>query len=333
MSGYNQPTIQIRANSAIIYNKYSGSRTKFDANGFKLNQKREIMAFQEKTAYSGLLTNGAIKRMSKAINLFVESSVTRKVYSKMYDKKINHRLSFITLTIPAHEKVELRTAQKTLLEPLLKHLRQVHGMNSYVWKAEIQKRGQLHYHIISDVYIPHYELKNKWNQLITKQGFNNEYIAENGHNNANSTDIHSVKNIKNLANYLLKYFTKKEQNEVQMKGKLWDCSLNLKTAKYFETELTEDIEYDIYNLSEQKRISVTFKESFTFIKFMQEKAISVFPPETKRAYNQHLINIRAKLGTLFDSIEKGTFNQDSMDTKKDIPKPVPKQSQINYYSN
>ena len=99
-----------------------------------------------------------------------------------------------------------------MLEPFLRWMRQVHNTTLYIWKAERQKRGAIHYHITSNKFIHYQELRNKWNWLLSKHGLNESYVKEHQHNNANSTDVHSVKNIKNLAPYLIKYFTKTEQN-------------------------------------------------------------------------------------------------------------------------
>lgn len=307
-----KPTIQIRANTAIVYNKWTGRRKKFDFNTWRNGQRLEVVNFANKKAYSGELTAGAIKRMSRALNLFVECTPERTVYSKVYDKNIKHKLSFVTLTIPTAQKIELKTANKQLLEPLLKHLRQVHGMTGYVWKVEVQKRGQLHYHIVSDVYIHYQELRNKWNKLLYKAGFMTEYIKETGHSNANSTDIHSVKKVKDLSSYLLKYFTKQEQNPVALKGKIWDCSKNLKAAKYFETDLTEDLEYDIFKLQQLQKAIIKHKDSFTFIKFQGFKSYQVFPKETQEAYLKHLYDIRNATPDLFESAKNRTQKQDTV---------------------
>ena len=300
------PMIQIRATSAIVYNKFNGSRKKsiFQQN-YAYNQASGHN-FQNHKAYSGSLSAGAIKRLTKALNLFVECSVSKTVYNPVVRKNVQHKLSFVTLTIPAHENVCAKIAQKELLEPMLRHLRQVHKMKSYVWKLELQKRGQIHYHIVTDIFIHYQELRNKWNQLLAKSNLMNEYFTKTGNIDPNSTDIHSVKKIKDLASYLVKYFTKQEQNPVAIKGKLWDCSKNLKAAKYFETELTQDIEYDMFVLSNQKKAVIKRKDSFTFIRFKGFKAVSVFPKETREAYWNHLIEIRTSAESLFQRPEKKT---------------------------
>lgn len=327
------PMIQIRATTAIVYNKYTGSRKKSVLKQFQQQQKKKIENFQKRAAYSGELTAGAIKRMSKSLNLLVEATPTKTVFNPVIKKNVQHKLSFITLTIPNSEIVELKTASKLLLEPLLKHLRQVHGMRGYVWKAEAQKRGQLHYHIVSDCFIFYQELRNKWNALLSKHGFNSDYVQKTGHTDANSTDIHSLRNVKDLASYFIKYFTKQYQNDVQMKGKLWDCSKNLKQAKYFETELTADIEYDLFRLQQAQKAVIKHRDSFTFIKFKGFTAVTVFPAETKNAYFNHLINIRNGTVDLFSIPENRTIKTDSRIELPTISQTMPKPVQLQLFLN
>ena len=286
-----QPYLQVRSNMGIVYTKYLGSRRASLFDRQKELQQHQVHNFQLNKAYSGSLSAGAVKRIRRAVELLVESTPRRIVFNPIVQHNVHHKLSFITLTIPTATDLKLRDVTKKVLEPMIRHLRQVHGMKSYVWKAELQQRGQIHYHLTSDVFIHYQHLRNKWNQLLARAGYMSEYVAKEGHNNANSTDIHSVKNIRDLASYLVKYFTKQEQNPVAMDGKIWDCSKNLKEASYFETELTQDVEIDILHQQQQQQLKVVPKESFTLIKTNGFKFIRILPIESRRAYQQHLRDI------------------------------------------
>lgn len=290
-----QPMAQIRANSIIIYNKYTGSRKK---NVLKEASKR----LMQSEKYTGRVTKGASKRMVKAISLLIESSEKKLILNPITGKRFNFKLSFITLTIPDLKHLEIKDAHKLLLEPLLKWLRQTQGLKNYVWKLEVQKRGVIHWHLTTDCFVLHSDLRNKWNKLLSRSNLNTSYVAEKGHNNANSTDIHSIKNIRNLHAYLVKYFTKSEQNETGLKGKIWDCSKNLKKANYYETELTEDIEADIYDYALKQKLEIVMGDAFTIIKAKEFKVVKLFPVEVREAYYQNLKNIREMPADLFECL-------------------------------
>jgi hypothetical protein len=128
----------------------------------------------------------------------------------------------------------------------------------YIWKAELQKRGQLHYHITTDRFVGYEEIRAKWNELQYKAGYLESFHRKFGHYNPNGTDVHAVyKETKDIVGYLKKkimseykkrdYQAKKEQrnenkaiiseytkdlqNKKTIGGKVWDCSLNLKQSK------------------------------------------------------------------------------------------------------
>lgn len=169
-------------------------------------------------------------KMKRAINWLVASAQVKNVYEKKFQRKVNWRVNFITLTIPKQGDCDDRKV-KRLFNELVKWAQYNYGFSNYVWKAELQKRGDLHLHIMSDCYIHHTNLRFKWNQLLGK------FNLLNGHNNPNSTDIHAVidEGVRNLTAYCLDYMQKKNKNENgeqlrEIKGRLWGCSKALSNA-------------------------------------------------------------------------------------------------------
>ena len=238
----------VRSGEILIYRQYDrvqtlGKQSELTILSKLQNNYTQIKADRLK-AYSGLVSKGVSKRMRKAIDLLISTTPTVKVEHYTRTKTISHKLSFITLTIPDLKTLTAKEAHKKLLEPMLLFLRRKHHMRSYIWKAELQKRGQLHYHLTSNVYIAHQELKDKWNELLTLNNYNSQYYRDKGHTNANSTDIKEVRKIENLGGYLTKYFCKAYQNAKSVEGKVWDCSLNLKQADYF----TEQMPYSTFKI-------------------------------------------------------------------------------------
>ncbi|GAH22083.1 unnamed protein product, partial [marine sediment metagenome] len=115
------------------------------------------------------------------------------------------------------------------------------NVNIYLWKAEKQKIGRIHFHIITDKFIPWWELRNVWNkhqqtlgyvtgyredrQLWHREGF--KYAPEyaprwnrvaqmkayhdglrTDWDNPNSVDIHKTRHIVNLKAYFSKEISK-----------------------------------------------------------------------------------------------------------------------------
>lgn len=233
----------------------------------------------QKTQYSGGLTGGARRRLSRAITLLTQASKAKWIYNDISKQYQYHHLSFITLTVSSRKIVSTRYAYDNLLKPFLAWLRDTIGVKIYVWKLEFQERGQVHYHITIPDFIHYEKIRKTWNSLQRKAGLLDEYAKEHGHFNPNSTDIHSVQYKRNLANYMVKELGKavdakrvkatgmvnsliqageipaeeKQKfideytgDELKAEGKVWDCSNNLAGAEYFALPM-ERWHMDIFN--------------------------------------------------------------------------------------
>lgn len=216
------PMCQIRSDSIVIFNRVEGV-------GNKENLKNK---------YSGQVKKGTRVRMARAIDIFVQRNPVRyelNIYSK---KKFRFEGAFITLTISSSTIIEHKKAY-TQLKKMLRILRERYAVTDYVWKAELQTRGQVHYHILTNQYIEYHKLRTEWNKIQRKAGWLKEYAKEHKHYNAPSVDVKSIasKKVKNRKAYLLKYVTKKGGGEIH--GKVWDCSEEL-NKKYYTFHLDSE---------------------------------------------------------------------------------------------
>lgn len=91
---------------------------------------------------------------------------------------IQYKSSMITLTLPKKVDVEPAEITKVALNNFITLLRKVSGMNSYVWKLELQKNGNVHYHVITDVEIDFYYIKKIWNNSLNLLGIIDDYSRE-----------------------------------------------------------------------------------------------------------------------------------------------------------
>lgn len=224
------------------------------------------MQAAQKTQYSGGMSGGARKRICKAITIMAQAHKPKWIYNDVSHQYQYHHLSFITLTVSCRKNITTRFGYDHLLKPFLGWLRDTKGVKTYIWKLEFQERGQVHYHITIPNFIHYAEIRRTWNSLQHKAGLLDEYAKEHGHFNPNSTDIHDVRNKKNIASYLVKELGKtvdakrlratgivnsliqageipaeeKQKfideyvgDELKADGKVWDTSNNLAGANYF----------------------------------------------------------------------------------------------------
>lgn len=186
--------------------------------------KRILNLRPQKAERRGLSRNSAMK-MRRALSWLISAADIKHVYEKKYKKKVPWRVNMITLTVPVQNGLDDRM-MKRLMNTFFKFA-YYHGLKNYVWRAELQKRGVIHFHIISDWYIHYTNLRHAWNRILRRANL------LGSHENPNSTDVHAVldSKVKNLFAYVIDYMQKKTSDgEREIKGRLWGCSKSLSKA-------------------------------------------------------------------------------------------------------
>lgn len=125
-------------------------------------------------------------------------------------------------------------------------------MTSYIWKAELQSREQLHYHLTTNAWLHFAEIRRTWNDLQKARGWTEDYYKLKGHHDPNSTDVHSIYKIRDVRRYLSKYISKQEYTDspanpeagfpalkvpIILDAKVWGCSEDIKGKKRFTEKM------------------------------------------------------------------------------------------------
>lgn len=238
---------------------------------------------------NGFLSAKSRKRLVNAINWLVLASKKKRVYCNRSQRWHSFRLSFITLTVPVtNHGYSDEFFKKKVLHNFLSNAYAQFGLRNYVWKIERNKNGNIHFHLTTDKYIHYSAIRQMWNSALSKFGiidfyadkFNsmglddykelrisqgtedeesilkayNQGVAENWRN-PNSTDVHSVRGIRDLSAYLADYMAKKEVGKQPIAGRQWGCSHSLSANVKNETEIIlgyDDVfERDLFSSSIQ----------------------------------------------------------------------------------
>lgn len=163
----------------------------------------------------GEMSKQAKSRFSTALNWLFLFADKKNVYCKEgwidKDGKERHNFSFrlamITLTLSDaqfHSDAEIK---EKLLQPFLNWLTRSHRA-SFVWKAETQLNGNIHFHINVDKFIPWKSVRSKWNTLLAAQGYCKIFNDGSNDKGNAATDISAIKNEKGLAAVVGGYLTK-----------------------------------------------------------------------------------------------------------------------------
>jgi hypothetical protein len=125
-------------------------------------------------------TNGIISRKSsKAIRLAIDWLVVAAhkdyIWSNTEKKHFPVLLKFITLTLPAPQFHSDEEIKAKCLHQFLVEIVQYHKVKNYVWRAEAQRNGNIHFHITTDKFIHHQDVAEIWNRCINKLGYIDKY--------------------------------------------------------------------------------------------------------------------------------------------------------------
>lgn len=280
--------MQIRPRYLLIYERLEGlpPRTRDQI-------KVSLEALHARAAYDGLLNLNSIKRLKRSIELLVATATWKEATNFKTGKKFKFKVNFVTLTLPAPQReVSDKDLKRYCLDVWLKAAKRLFKLNSYVWRAERQKNGNLHFHICSDVYMPFDQLRDSWNQRLARFHFINEYHSKHGKWHPNSTDVHSVNNVRDLAAYMVKYMAKLKKNEQRIDGKVWDCSKNLKRKDSVEFIIDNEVNEMIREAVEVHGCRGKVTEHCTMV-FLNEKQFQkVVTGRFRQGYEDWLKSIR-----------------------------------------
>jgi hypothetical protein len=204
-----EPRLKLSGNNVVHYNQFHGNRP-----------GRDLSAMEDRP-YS-CFGPGARKRLRECLSRWFDTvTIAHEFLRAPVIPLRNH--TFITLTLSSRQVHCDKTIKRECLNHFLIYLKRHYGAVNYIWKAELQKNGNIHYHIITDKYIPHQELRELWNMAQNRLSYVDMFEQ---HRNPNSTDIHSLKRVRNVMSYVGKYMSK-SVTERPICGHVWGRSDNL----------------------------------------------------------------------------------------------------------
>lgn len=266
------PTIyQLRDKAIISYTDFTYAN---------LNSKGKIE--HKQIDCSGKFTISAQKRMKKIIDIWTYSL-----------SDINVKYSFYTVTISS--KMDEKINHNNWMKILIEKLKYRYGNFNYVWKAELQKNGNIHYHGIIDMEIDWKIIRRQWNkiqsvyvdryQIKMKEKYKNGYYFDaemkdsknetisdeiqykryqkgNKANwrNPNSTDVKIIDTTtENINAYVSKYVGKIEEDKENTPTKIikrwWGSNDELKMIRYAKMS-SEHMSIDVQMMINQNTVKV-----------------------------------------------------------------------------
>ena len=239
---------------------------------------------KSKRVAEGYLSLNAKRKLNKAIEYLLYLSAEKKVYNRLTKKTFNFKVAFITLTLSSQQIHSDNEIRRDLLNQMLVELRKYYNVKNYVWKAEKQLNGNIHFHIIIDRFVPWYELRNRWNRIQNKLGYIDRFqqkmrmqkkVTNVKYNNPNSVDIHSLYKVQNIKKYLSKYLSKnvtnadklteEEKKKLLVKGRIWGANQELCHIKGAHLLVEKEVESELVKLIKSPDSKVLNEDYYSII--------------------------------------------------------------------
>ena len=307
--------ILIHPNNLVLYSRLHWLKDK----PFK---KYSVLINLKDNYHHKKVSDQAKRKIKKAINYLIYTAHEKKAFNNRTKSYFTFKVSFITLTLSSSQIHTDNTIKKGMLNQFLIEASKKWDVKNYVWKAEHQRNGNIHFHILTDKFIPWNDLQNCWNRIQNKMGYVDRFIKSKSRKQPNSTDIHSLYKINNIYDYVCKYMCKADSfnrlsvkradaglpNKSQFKcrsvslnglkflrkeadiGRLWGCSYKLTDIKGGQSELNDEILKEIERLQKVKSTKRIDKDRYSLILFDTNVIQSGKYPTLAKIFNEFIIS-------------------------------------------
>jgi hypothetical protein len=295
---YNTCYLQVRPGKIVKYSFAEFRSEKQKEIGEKLNNSNTVN-------YNGEISVAGQRRLKKKLEIWYEGI---KVFNSSKEHVIQHtkkEMVFLTVTLPASQQHSDLEIKREILKPFMRILREKFNTINYIWKAESQANGNIHFHIVIDVYIEKKIVTEIWNKCCESLSYVSRFEIKFNHRNPPSTEIHMVKDFRTAMIYFQKYIVKSSEYRL-IEGAVWKSSTNLKSLEYFECVSDSFKEIRLDKLLEKKEISCYSSDRYEIYYLGKVKIDQVLSSLDLKAY----LSYKSLLSSyLFSNDNKIDFRQ------------------------
>lgn len=280
--------VNINANYLTVYTRYEN----VNQNSIETHELNFSDNFHD-----CMMSASAIKTIKKCTNIILYLA-RKKHYSEVYKKPVNipctgydmndinnfakksankkHLCTFVTLTLPSEQKHTDKELTRFALNPFITYAKKTWNIKYFCWKKELQKNGNLHYHLIFDKYIDALCLRRSWNRLI------NRGIVQG-------------------CNKIFDYVERFRQNQLKKYSAGWnpdkmfdECLNSSYVAEQTDLDVEKINKISKYPVSEVKKRQIHLKNTQKYYERLRSRyETEMLKPETQRWRNPNSTDIQS----------------------------------------
>jgi len=239
--------------------------------------------------YNGYMSRHTASTVRRLLTGWLTSiEVHNNIKLQQYQKREAY-ITFATLTLPATQSHDDNFIKRNVLMPFIQQIKRNHNVKYYFWRAEAQKNGNIHFHLIIDKYVDYKVLQNRWNSQLSNHGYIDRFEEKYKHRHPPSTHIIKVEGISNFIEYVIDYCIKKGETR-QITGRIWGISDELRNIKPLQTEDIIDTDVILQELTENNQIEVLQYEHFNILLIKTGTKLNDNNPILRRTYTNHYLH-------------------------------------------
>lgn len=237
-----------KAGYSVVYNSRENAQIT-DA------QLQNLQKNWGKVDYKGTLSKQTSRRIAHILQVWARTLYVNQYKNNPLGVKKNRNLVFITLTLSkkqTHDDLEIK---RLLLNKFLIYMNRLYGMKNYLWKAEKQKNGNLHFHIITDTFINKHELNYEWDCIQYSHGYFSFKPFFVPKYESPSTRVEAVHSGEGVYAYMAKYVAKGDENG-KVKGRIWGCSKSVRELEDYTFTVDSELLYNVEVLLKSQKVEM-----------------------------------------------------------------------------
>jgi len=300
---------EISTAKVTFYHDYIVVSKEVLKSGSATHMKKEIMLQNQRKSYNGFMSPTTKRKVRTILTTWFTAIEHEHNNADIALMRYERRLTFATLTLSQPQFTTDKEIKRKMLNRMLIELQRYHGVKYFFWRAEKQKNGNIHFHLILDAYVSNRDLQQRWNEIQAQNGYMDKYFQKHQHYAAPSTEIHAISDTVNSINYVMKYVSKEpddyEAKHLKVEGRIWGCSDELKRLKPYEVGEETSIGESLYQQAKTGKIKMFDHDHF-----------AIFRVNVNRFLKTHCHTIYADMVRYYERLYQRLYNSKHAQVEK-----------------
>lgn len=277
--------IKVYDNKIVIHNEYEKIIRK------NVDNKNCLDNLKKRT-YNGYMSDNTKRMLKRHLTAWKDSVCDSNRRMKKVVTKWRRKMVFVTLTLSSKQMHSDNEIKREVLDKFITKLKRETGVKHYFWKAESQKNGNIHFHLMVDHYIDHKKIREMWNSCQERLLYISEFEQNYKHRNPNSIDVRVVDNPKVAYHYLMGYVLKKEDNR-KINGRIWGMSDKLREIDVYSCVVNSKVDKMYDELLKYECTKVIRDDHYTVVIYddmVELKVVKRYLDNEISNYNNEIYN-------------------------------------------